>query len=605
MKLVLIGHRGTGKSHLLERLKHYWKDLVPLPKFFDLDREIEFREGKTVSQIFNELGEAQFRKLEVEVFHHLLQTHADFVIALGAGFALQEIPEDCRRLWVRRKTDSLGRIFLNRPRLNPDMSPLDEYLLRLPLREERYHKHATDEYIMPEGLEGPNPTEEKIFKEDFRNLGGILTLLPSHFQSLENLQNRIRNFDVDFFELRDDLLSLQQIQMVTSLLPPRRVLLSLRTTTTDTWIQEFIRTGVWWDWALELGPCPFGEAPIFSIHQMKAESLASLAQLEAELSRYKIPADSHIKLSPVIQNFQQLSVLLEWQAQEPAKRSVLPRSSEFGRWNWIRQWLKGRQKINFFRLDQGSALDQPTLYEWMATPFHTEQFAALLGHPVFHSRTPIEQQAYFHKKDRPVLAIDFESDDLIPAMELLQKLGLDAAAVTSPLKSGIFQWTPYRSTIVSELESANTLVRKNQIWYSHNTDLDGFRALFSQITDDTQSVAVWGGGGTLPVILKVIPHALCFSARSKGYRLEHGDQQKRSRDEIVTMQMEGPRILIWAASPEAQFPPEDWKPEFVVDLNYREDSLAREYALQVNAQYIDGVVMFKEQARAQRDFWDR
>ena len=89
MKLVLIGHRGTGKSHLLERLKHYWKDLVPLPKFFDLDREIEFREGKTVSQIFNELGEAQFRKLEVEVFHHLLQTHADFVIALGAGFALQ------------------------------------------------------------------------------------------------------------------------------------------------------------------------------------------------------------------------------------------------------------------------------------------------------------------------------------------------------------------------------------------------------------------------------------------------------------------------------------------------------------------------------------
>jgi len=605
MKLVLMGHRGTGKSHLLERLKSYWNDLNPMPKFLDLDREIEFREGKTVSQIFEEVGEAQFRKLEIQVFQQLLQAHSNFVIALGAGFALQEIPEECRRLWVRRKTDSLGRIFLNRPRLNPETSPLDEYLQRLPLREERYRKHATDEYIVPEGLEGPNPTEQKIFKEDFRNLGGILTLLPTHFQSLESLQNRIRNFDVDYFELRDDLLSLPQIQMATSLLPPRRVLMSFRTSQPDNWIREFIRTGIWWDWALELGPCPFGPAPILSIHQMNPVHLASVDQLESELARHSIPEGTHIKLSPVVSHFRQLSVLLDWQAKAPAERSVLPRSNENGKWNWVRQWLKGRQKINFFRLDQGSALDQPTLYEWMATPFHTRQFAALLGHPVFHSRTLIEQQAYFQKKDRPVFAIDIESEDLTDAMDLLQKLGLDAAAVTSPLKSGVFQWTPYRSTIVSELESANTLVRKEQIWYSHNTDLDGFRSLFSQITGETRSVAVWGGGGTLPVILKVVPHALCFSARSRGYRLEHGDEQKRSRDEIVTMQLEGPRILIWAASPEAQFPPEDWQPEFVVDLNYREDSLAREYALQVNAQYIDGTIMFKEQARAQRDFWDR
>ncbi len=605
MKLVLIGHRGTGKSHLLERLKTYWKDSHPNVKFFDLDREIEFREGQTISQIFKDIGEAQFRKLEVQVFDQILQSQTDFVIALGAGFSLQEIPESCRRLWVRRKTDALGRIFLNRPRLNPEMSPLDEYLQRLPLREERYRHHATDEYIMPEGIEAPNPVEEKIFNDEFRNLGGILTLLPTHFQSVESLQARIRNFDVDYFELRDDLLSLQQIQMVTSLLPPRRVLMSLRTPKTDTWIREFIRTGVWWDWAMELGKCPFGPAPIFSIHQMAAEHLESLDALEAELTRRQIPEGAHIKLAPMVHNFHQLSVLLDWQAQAPADRSVLPRSQEFGRWNWIRQWLKGRQKINFFRLDQGSALDQPTLYEWMATPFQTRHFAALLGHPVFHSRTPIEQQAYFQQKSRPVFAIDFEADDLTDAMKLLEKLGMDAAAVTSPLKAGIFNWSPYRSTIVSELESANTLVRKNQVWYSHNTDLDGFRALFSQITGDTDSVAIWGGGGTLPVLMKVVPHALAFSVRSRNYRLEHGDQQKRSRDEIVTMQLEGPRILIWAASPEAQFPPEDWKPEFVVDLNYREDSLARDYALQVNAQYIDGLAMFKEQARAQREFWDR
>ncbi|MEZ0392535.1 MAG: shikimate kinase [Pseudobdellovibrionaceae bacterium] len=604
MKLVLLGHRGTGKSQLLERLKTYWKDKSSNLKFFDLDREIEFREGKTISQIFNDAGEKDFRDLEVNVFHDLIRANPEFVISMGAGFPLQHIPADIQRLWVRRKTDFLGRIFLNRPRLNPEMSPLEEYLQRLPLREERYRKHSTDEYLMPEGIESANSIEERIFKEDYRNLGGVLTLLPIHFRSLESLQNRIRNFDVDFFELRDDLLSLQQIQMVTSLLPPRRVLLSLRSAKTNPWIQEFLRTGISWDWALELGACPFGEAPIFSLHQVPRAILQSKESLETFLAEKKIPATSHIKLSPIIESFSELQILLNWQNENPSQRSVLPRS-QAGRWGWIRLWLKGRQKINFFRLDQGSALDQPTLFEWMSTPFQIQNFAALLGHPVFHSRTPIEHQAYFQKKGWPVFAIDIEEEEFQKAIELLSFLGLQAAAVTSPLKVKAFQWAQERSPIVQELESANTLFFKDQKWSAHNTDLDGFRFLFSQITGDTQSLAVWGGGGTLPVILKIAPNAIFFSARTGELKREYGDQQKWTRDQIVSMQMEGPRILIWAASPEAQLPPEDWRPEFVLDLNYREDSLAREYALQVNAQYLDGLGMFKEQARAQREFWDR
>jgi shikimate 5-dehydrogenase len=458
--------------------------------------------------------------------------------------------------------------------------------------------------MMPEGLEGANPIEERIFNEDFRNIGGILTLLPSHFKNLESLQSRIRNFDVDFFELRDDLLSLPQIQMVTSLLPPRRVLLSLRVAQTDPWIREFLRTGILWDWALELGPCAFGPAPVFSIHRIPATALESLEALSSYLQVQSLPQDSHIKLSPLVENFNQLQMLIEWQSQDPSRRSILPRSDE-GRWNWIRLWLKGRQKINFFRLDQGSAMDQPTLFEWMATPFQTRKFAALLGHPVFHSRTPVEHQTYFAKTNRPVFAIDFRESEFQSAMALITHLGLEAAAVTSPLKRLAYQWAARTSSIAGELESANTLIKKDDSWSAHNTDLDGFRALFAQITGDSHSVAVWGGGGTLPVLLQICPSAICFSARTGDLKLEYGDQQKWTRDQIITMKMEGPRILIWAASPEAQQPPEDWRPEFVLDLNYREDSLAREYALQVNAQFIDGLTMFKEQARAQREFWDR
>ena len=63
MKLVLLGHRGTGKSLRLGRLKSYYSEIYPDLKYFDLDREIEFREGQTIHQIFEGLGEQSFRQL--------------------------------------------------------------------------------------------------------------------------------------------------------------------------------------------------------------------------------------------------------------------------------------------------------------------------------------------------------------------------------------------------------------------------------------------------------------------------------------------------------------------------------------------------------------
>jgi shikimate 5-dehydrogenase/shikimate kinase len=604
MKLILIGHRGTGKSDLLERMKSYLTATNPPAAFFDLDREIEFREGKTISQIFRDEGEERFRFLEVRVFQELLKENRSFVIALGAGFAVQEIPRDIPTLWVRRRTDILGRIFLNRPRLNREASPLEEYLQRLPFREERYQNHCTEQYLMPEGLDSPNPIEAKIFQKDFKNLGGVVTLLPQHFHNEGQLQERIRNLDCDLFELRDDLLSTDQIQKITGILPPRRVLLSLRKPNTDPWLKEFLRTGVEWDWALELGPCHWGKPSIYSLHRVDGHYLETPESLRDFLARFHFPPEAHIKFSPLIENFEQLKACLEWQQEKPDQRSLLPRSSQ-GIWHWVRLWLKGRQKINFFRLDKGSAPDQPTLYEWMATPFQPQRFAAVLGSPVFHSRTPMEHQGYFEKNQMPVFSIDLKTEDFPPALSLLQTLGLRSAAVTSPLKNVAYQASHFHSQIAKDLHSANTLFYEEGKWHCHNTDLEGFTAAMAQITGDASPVAVWGGGGTLPVIRRACPQAFCFSARTGELKREYGDENQWTRDEIVTMNTEGPRLLIWAAAPESEPPPTHWRPEFILDLNYREDSRAREYALQCGGQYLDGITMFKEQARGQREFWDR
>ena len=64
--IVLIGHRGVGKSNLLARLKKYFPELSPC--FLDLDCEIEKHVGQSIGQFFLEHGEEKFRHIEQQVF---------------------------------------------------------------------------------------------------------------------------------------------------------------------------------------------------------------------------------------------------------------------------------------------------------------------------------------------------------------------------------------------------------------------------------------------------------------------------------------------------------------------------------------------------------
>ncbi len=79
IRIYLIGFMGSGKSYLGKQLAEQlqWK-------FIDLDAYLESKESKTISQIFEEGGEALFRQLEKDY----LTATGDFektVIATGGG----------------------------------------------------------------------------------------------------------------------------------------------------------------------------------------------------------------------------------------------------------------------------------------------------------------------------------------------------------------------------------------------------------------------------------------------------------------------------------------------------------------------------------------
>lgn len=76
---------GSGKSTVGECLakKLGWR-------FVDLDMAIEKREGRSIADIFRDLGEPPFRRIESELLRYVLQATANpTVIALGGGTFIQ------------------------------------------------------------------------------------------------------------------------------------------------------------------------------------------------------------------------------------------------------------------------------------------------------------------------------------------------------------------------------------------------------------------------------------------------------------------------------------------------------------------------------------
>jgi shikimate kinase len=148
-RVYLTGFMGSGKSTIGPILANTlgWA-------FVDLDKAVESSVGRTVNEIFLELGEQAFREMERQVLHELERAHHT-VVALGGGTIAEEqnfrcivqsgilvylkIPPDQLFLRLRRKT--------NRPLLGGGgTARLDEPALRSRVAE--LHRIREPYYLM-------------------------------------------------------------------------------------------------------------------------------------------------------------------------------------------------------------------------------------------------------------------------------------------------------------------------------------------------------------------------------------------------------------------------------------------------------------------------
>ncbi len=556
---VLVGHRGVGKTSLLEKMRPFFPNFV----FQSLDREIENRTQLSTAQIFADQGEESFRKIENQVFRAWIKENQDeaFVLDLGAGF-LGEIPESLHCLWIRRDSHTADSMYLNRPLLDGSLALGDK---RFRDREKKYQTRANVTLELREGPDHFQQGEVDLFRsllldQKESRLSGFYFTVSSATTSMEI--NLLKNLGVRGFEFRDDLVKDVDFSKENALFSLRK---------SQGWLKS---VGSCWDWPLEWGLNT--KAPILSMHQRQATLEETLETLPK--------TDQILKLAIQINDFSELKRGHQWAQQDPQRRAFLPMSAE-GRWSWYRQWVAPQSPLQFLRLNQGSAPDQPTILQ-VLNSHRVQFFAAVLGKPVRHSWTPTFHQSFFRKKNAPVFAIDISEKEWDQALPFLTDLGLRWAAVTSPLKHKAAQWVGHSSPI-------NTLCLSADQWMGKNTDVDGFKQALLGV--NSEQVAVWGGGGTLEAIGSRLPGATFFSSRTGAV--------KAGNPKIK------PEILIWAVgrqvfTRQGVFPPEDWPLKKVIDLNYASDSPGIACAGKFGCQYSSGEVMFVAQAQKQQEFWN-
>lgn len=111
--IALVGLMGAGKSAIGKRLSL----LLNLP-FYDADHEIEIAAGRSVSDIFAERGEAEFRRGERQVLARLLGQPMH-VLATGGGAFLDAstralLRERAVSIWLKADIDTLLRRVMRR-----------------------------------------------------------------------------------------------------------------------------------------------------------------------------------------------------------------------------------------------------------------------------------------------------------------------------------------------------------------------------------------------------------------------------------------------------------------------------------------------------------
>ncbi len=660
-KIFLIGHRGVGKTTLLQDLKLKSKKYI----CYDLDQEIESRGQIKIQDLFEDGQEKKFRNLEIKILNEIIKEFTlkkiksehktslshnkklksdkisnraslQLVVSVGAGFQLEKFkfPKQAMVLWLRRVTDSKGRIFLNRPVLTKHSDPLKEWSELFPAREKKYMSYSNAQVFIPEYFD---PKFNALYEYlNFKSpKHGFVTYLPK-----EN--DLILNLNPSSMELRSDLIEENQIFKILKSNPKVLHIVSIRNLKSNILKKlSCIKAKFLVDWDIALG-LPTKEQlkyiDIYSSHSERA--VEEILNFNFELLNLysseikKLNYDPHFKICPLVSSHEDalnLDLKLS-QIFDQLSYSFLPRSVGASQsanssastvikdsannslsydLSYLRQLKSYQQKIGFYRFGEGSSWDQPLWWQWPKDK--PKGFYGIYGQNISHSYTPSFHFNFFKYKNFWPLSID-SLDQLLSHKDQFIKNDLKALAVTAPYKSEVYSASNFNkindvSKVIKhnfdqdknlDFKTANTLILSPKLVNkvdSFNTDYFALKNFLKIHFDTNQKTFVWGGGALLEQLKKINPNAFFYSARTGKPRTLSGV------DSSLTKKVQ----LIWASGEKGLNPDvlnQKYTITKIIDLDYRDNSKAKLYSFINKIEYVSGLEFFVQQAQAQQSIWD-
>ena len=160
--ITLVGLMGVGKTSVGKRLAA----ALSLP-FRDADNEVEAAAGRSIPDIFADLGESAFREGERRVIARLLD-EPPHVLATGGGAFMNDetralIKDRSVSIWLRADVEILARRVARKDN-RPLLTGKDPLVVLRDLAEVRYPVYAEADIVVDSGDAPHNVTVDNVIK---------------------------------------------------------------------------------------------------------------------------------------------------------------------------------------------------------------------------------------------------------------------------------------------------------------------------------------------------------------------------------------------------------------------------------------------------------
>ncbi|MDB5475930.1 MAG: shikimate kinase [Phenylobacterium sp.] len=160
--IALVGLMGVGKSSVGRRLA----SALGVP-FRDADAEVEVAAGRSISDIFSELGEAAFREGERRVIARLLDQPPHVLATGGGAFMNPEtrklIKAQAVSVWLKTDLDVLARR-VSRKTTRPLIADRDPMEVLSAQAEQRYPLYGEADVVVETGDAPHHTTVDQVIR---------------------------------------------------------------------------------------------------------------------------------------------------------------------------------------------------------------------------------------------------------------------------------------------------------------------------------------------------------------------------------------------------------------------------------------------------------